>query len=81
MVFGTGKFFETEDKEGVKIHAQSVYGIWDTKTRAEPTSEHIVKRDQLVKQEIEEEVTGTYTQGGTNVARTITNNPVEWTTA
>jgi len=79
VVFGTGKFFETEDKEGVKTHAQSVYGIWDTKTRAEPTSENTVKRDQLVKQDIEEEVTGTYTQGGTNPARIISNNPVKWT--
>ena len=79
VVFGTGKFFETEDKEGVKTHAQSVYGIWDTKTRAEPTSANTVKRDQLVPQKIEKEVTGTYTQGGTNPARIITNNPVEWT--
>ncbi len=81
VVFGTGKFFETEDKEGVKTHAQSVYGIWDTKTRAEPTSALTIKRDQLVIQEITSEVTGTYTQGGTNPARIITNNPVEWTSA
>ena len=79
VVFGTGKFFETEDKEGVKTHAQSVYGIWDTKTRAEPTSEITIGRKDLVEQTITQEVTGTYTQGGTNPARVISNNPVEWT--
>ncbi len=79
VVFGTGKFFETEDKEGVKTHAQSVYGIWDTKTRAEPTSEITIGRKDLVEQKITQEVTGTYTQGGTNPARVISNNPVEWT--
>lgn len=86
VVFGTGKFFETDDKEGVKSHAQSVYGIWDTKTRGEPTSAFTIQRTHddgegnghLVKQKIIEELTGTYTQGGTNPARTVSNNPVNW---
>src|SRR5690606_23507638 len=68
VVFGTGKFFETDDKEGVKSHAQSVYGIWDTKTRGEPTSAFTIQRTHddgegnghLVKQKIIEELTGTY---------------------
>ncbi|MTZ14237.1 pilus assembly protein PilY [Pseudomonas sp. JL972] len=86
VIFGTGKFFETDDKEGIKTHAQSVYGIWDTKTRAEPTSAFTIQRTagengQLVKQKIIEELTGTYTQGGTNPARTITTNAVDWVDA
>ncbi|TCD18360.1 pilus assembly protein PilY [Pseudomonas sp. IC_126] len=87
VIFGTGKFFEAEDKDGVKTHAQSIYGIWDTKTRAESTSALTIQRTDdeanghLVKQTIIEQLTGTYTQGGTNPARTISNNPIQWTTA
>ncbi|MHB0817509.1 pilus assembly protein [Stutzerimonas stutzeri] len=86
VIFGTGKFFEAEDKDGVKTHAQSIYGIWDTKTRGEPTSAFTIQRTHdegegnghLVKQKIIEELTGTYTQGGSNPARTVSNNPVNW---
>jgi len=87
VIFGTGKFFEAEDKDGVKTHAQSIYGIWDTKTRAESTSAFTIQRTDdeasghLVKQTIIEQLTGTYTQGGTNPARTISNKPVQWTTS
>lgn len=74
VIFGTGKFFDAEDKEGVKTHAQSIYGIWDTQTRAESTAELSITRSNLVKQTITDEATGTYTQGGTNPARIISNN-------
>lgn len=80
VVFGTGKFFENGDKDGVKTHAQSIYGIWDTKTRAESTSENTISRNTLVAQTITSEVTGTDSQGISKAARIVSNNPIEWTT-
>lgn len=79
IVFGTGKFFEDGDKDGVKTHAQSVYAIWDRQTRAETTAELTVKRSQLVKQTITSSVTGTDGASSTP-ARIVSNTPIEWIT-
>lgn len=79
IVFGTGRFFEDGDKDGVKTHAQSVYAIWDRQTRAETTTEYIVSRSQLVQQTITNAVTGS--DGTTNTAaRIISNTPIVWIT-
>ncbi len=79
IVFGTGRFFEDGDKDGVKTHAQSVYAIWDRQTRAETTTEYIVSRSQLVQQTITNAVTGS--DGTTNTAaRIISNTPIAWIT-
>lgn len=80
VLIGTGKFFEDTDKEGEKGHAQSIYGIWDTKTKAEATAANIITRSQLAQQTITQEVTGTYSDGGTNPARIVSNNNIVWTT-
>lgn len=38
VMFGTGKYFETADAAPDTSRNMSVYGIWDRKTRAEPTT-------------------------------------------
>lgn len=81
VVFGTGKYFETTDKDGVKTHAQSVYGIWDRSTKAETTSAGTISRSNLVSQEITDTVVATADSGATRTARTISNNPISWYTA
>src|SRR5690606_22930467 len=78
VVFGTGKYFETTDKDGVKTHAQSVYGIWDRETKAQSTSAITITRSDLVAQQIAATMTATASDGSTRTARTITDNPITW---
>lgn len=78
VIFGTGKYFETTDKDGVKTHAQSVYGIWDRSTKAETTSANTIPRSSLVSQQITNTVVATADSGDTRTARVISNNPITW---
>src|SRR5690606_37148646 len=78
VIFGTGKYFETTDKDGVKTHAQSVYGIWDRSTKAETTSANTIPRSSLVSQQITNTVVASADSGDTRTARVISNNPITW---
>lgn len=79
VIFGTGKFFETADKEGDKSVAQTVYGIWDERTRGEEdSSAPSITRSKLQAQTITSQVTATNSLSQTKDARIISNNAVNW---
>ncbi|NLD13636.1 MAG: hypothetical protein GX665_00915 [Gammaproteobacteria bacterium] len=86
VVFGTGRYVEIGDKEPNKSYAQSLYGIWDTKTKGEGTNNppSITRGDDgnMTKQTFNEtDTTGKgETSGIVRNARIISNNPVEWYT-
>ena len=81
VMFGTGKYFEIGDKTGEESFAQTVYGIWDMKTKAEATSAETVSRSKLQQQTITSATTGTgKTTKVERDARIISNNAVEWYT-
>lgn len=81
VMFGTGKYFEIGDKTGEESFAQTVYGIWDMKTKAEATSADTVSRSKLQQQTITSATTGTgKTTKVERDARIISNNAVEWYT-
>lgn len=81
VVFGTGKYFEIGDKTGEESFAQTIYGIWDMKTKAEGTSADTVSRSNLQQQTITSATTGTgITTLVDREARIISNNAVEWYT-
>lgn len=80
VVFGTGKFFETGDKEGNKSIAQSVYGIWDKQTRGELASNPGIIRNSLQQQSISEQTTVSAADGTTRQGRVISNNAIDWST-
>lgn len=77
VVFGTGKFFETGDKEGDKSIAQTVYGIWDKQTLGEEASNPNISRSSLQEQEIETQTT-VEADGSTRQGLVISNNNVSW---
>lgn len=80
VVFGTGKFFETGDKEGDKSIAQSVYGIWDKQTKGQPSSNPGITRSSLQQQSISEQTTVSAADGTTRQGRIISNNSIDWST-
>jgi len=77
VMFGTGKFYDTDDKEGDKSMAQTVYGIWDKQTLGEEASNPAISRGSLQAQSIVTQTTvaadGTSRQG-----RVISDNDVRW---
>ena len=77
VVFGTGKFFETGDKEGDKSIAQTVYGIWDKQTLGEEASNPSISRSSLQEQEIVTQTT-VEADGSTRQGLVISNNNVSW---
>lgn len=78
VVVGTGKYFEDGDGKGAP-YVQSVYGIWDEKTKAEPTSELTINRNSLVQQSFIEEVVAYNAVANVNRdARIVSDNPVNW---
>lgn len=78
VVVGTGKYFEDGDGKGAD-HVQSVYGIWDEKTKSEKTSEINIKRKNLIHQSFVEQVIAKNEVIGANrEARIISSNPVNW---
>lgn len=80
VIFATGKYFEDTDKDGNKSIAQSVYGIWDEKSRGEKnaTGTLSISRSNLVTQTIGSEVTATDSANKTTDARIISQNPIPW---
>ncbi|TBU81100.1 pilus assembly protein PilY [Pseudomonas daroniae] len=77
IVFGTGRFFDTADKEGDKSMAQSVYGIWDKQTLGETASNPNISRSSLQAQSITTTTTVS-ADGGTAQGRVISDNTVRW---
>lgn len=78
VTVATGKYFEDGDGKGAD-HVQSVYGIWDEKTKAQTTSAIDIKREDLVHQSFIEQVIAKNEIVGVNRdARIISNNPVNW---
>ncbi|WP_177342779.1 MULTISPECIES: pilus assembly protein [Pseudomonas] len=77
VIFGTGKFFETNDKEGDKTMPQTVYGIWDKQTLGEEASNPNINRSSLQEQEITNQVT-VAADGSSRQGLVISNNPVNW---
>lgn len=82
VIFGTGKFFETDDASGDTEKANSIYAIWDRKTRAESTSSApTLSRTSLVEQTIVSQQVGTFLNGEASAVwdvRTLSENPVQW---
>jgi len=79
VTFGTGKYFEIGDKTGEETYAQSVYGIWDMKTKAEATSIDTIVRTQLAEQRITNATTGVgKVSGKESEARIISNDTLTW---
>lgn len=79
IIVGTGKYFESEDKNGTSTHAQSIYGIWDKYTKAETNSLGTVERKDLQVQTIEKEVVGTgIVHGKDRESRVVSRNVVDW---
>lgn len=75
-IFGTGKFYETGDKDGNKAIAQTVYGVWDRNTLGQNSGNPSISRGSLQSQSFSET---SASDGTTTVtARTLSNNEVEW---
>lgn len=82
VILGTGKYFEDGDKTGTETHAQSLYAIWDEKTKAETTGATgmPIERDSLVGQSIKEtnlDAKG-LASGLDRKARTLSDNAVSY---
>lgn len=81
VIFATGKYFEDTDKDGNKNIAQTVYGIWDEKSRGEKlgtTSALGITRAKLVEQTIGSQVTATDSKARNTAARIISQNAIPW---
>lgn len=81
VIFGTGKYFEDADKTGTETHPQTLYAIWDQKTRAETTGAGMsIDRDALVGQTIT--ATNLIAEGKSSglerIARTLSDNAVSY---
>lgn len=77
VVFGTGKFFETGDKEGDKSFAQTVYGVWDKQTLGEEASDPNITRSSLQEQTITNQIS-VEANGTTRQGLVISDNNVNW---
>ncbi|VXD02568.1 Type IV pilus biogenesis factor PilY1 [Pseudomonas sp. 8Z] len=80
VVFGTGKFYETGDKDGDKSISQTVYGIWDKETLGQDTGNPNISRGSLQQQTITTSTTVSAEDGSTREGRVISNNNIDWTT-
>lgn len=77
VIAGTGKFFDSDDKEGDKSMAQSVYGIWDKQTLGEEATSPGITRGSLQEQTIESQTTVS-ADGISRQGRVISDNNVRW---
>lgn len=81
VVFGTGQYFAVGDNSVAKNSAQSVYGIWDMKTKAEPTAADTIQRNQLQAQSVIDQASNASNAADRQRAtRTISTEAVEWYT-
>ena len=82
VLFGTGKYFETDDAAPDTTKAHSVYAVWDRLTKAQSGSHPAgLTRRNLQEQEISQQKLTTFTNEGTSITRDlryITNNDVTW---
>lgn len=82
VIFGTGKYFEDADKTGTETHPQTLYAIWDQKTKAETTNttDMPINRTSLVEQTITQTnlIAEGKSSGLERVARTLSNNAVSY---
>lgn len=75
ILFGTGKFLESSDRELANLQVQSFYGIFDNATGT--TADVVPNRSVLLQQTILKEGTVTVTEGGKTIvtpARATSNN-------
>lgn len=81
VTFGTGKYFEMDDKSGESNYSQTVYGVWDKKTKAEATysTDVVANRELLVQQSLESDVIGTGRISNVErEARTLSTESISW---
>ncbi len=80
VMFGTGRYFQTIDKETNRL--DSVYGIWDKQTAGESAATTPnLSRDNLVAQSFTEEKQLTFNNDGsttTATVRMLSDNPIDW---
>ncbi len=80
VIFGTGKYFETQDAAPDTSRAMTVYGIWDRKTRAQSTSTSdrpSISRSNLHEQSISAEQVHGF-DGTTHSVRVVSQTPPQW---
>lgn len=79
VVFGTGRYFTVADKIAEQNYAQTIYGIWDRQTQAQPTVIDTVTRAQLQAQHISSQASSTsIATAQQRQTRSISLQPVEW---
>ena len=80
VVFGTGRYFTAADSIAKQNYAQSIYGIWDRQTQAQPTDIDTVTRAQLQAQHISSQASSSTASMKQRQTRTVSMHPVEWHT-
>lgn len=83
VVFGTGKYFETNDGNVDTTRAMTLYGIWDEKTRRQSTSapSSVLSRSNLQQQTITSQPSNPFSaNNGVQGIRIVSDNAVDWTT-
>ncbi|MEH6389030.1 MAG: PilC/PilY family type IV pilus protein [Pseudomonas profundi] len=87
VLFGTGKYFETDDAAPDTSKANTVYGVWDRLTRAQTTGAADagnLTRSNLQQQRIREETVTSFEDDDDRIVsrnvRYITDNPIQWYT-
>lgn len=80
VIFGTGKYFETEDGTVDSSRAMTLYGIWDRETKGQSTSTRSPPvRADLQTQTIDEQPANPFTANvGVEGIRIVSNNNVQW---
>lgn len=85
VLFGTGKYFETRDSAPDISRTQTVYGVWDRKTRAQSTAasdRSSATRANLEQQSLIAEKNATFTAGESEdvsrEVRLVSQNVVQW---
>lgn len=81
VIFGTGKYFETNDGNVDNTRAMSLYGIWDKQTKGEITTTRTSPvRSNLQQQTITEEATSNPFSSNQAVGalRLLSDNSVAW---
>ncbi|GGK01763.1 type IV pilus biogenesis factor PilY1 [Pseudomonas matsuisoli] len=77
VIIGTGKYFEDKDAAVDTTRAQSIYAIWDRKTKGEATggtNPPSITRSSL----IEQTITSTTASGSSNPVRLLSKNVPVW---
>lgn len=83
VAFGTGKYFESTDANVDSTRAMTLYGIWDEKTRRQPTSapSSALNRSNLQQQTITSQPSNPFSSNNAvQGIRIVSDNAVDWTT-